>query len=110
MPVLNPWEWLAEVTKAAPVPAPKLETRNFKAGDKVFHWTLLEYFPDADRKKNGKWMCLCSCGVQRLVQANNLARDGSKSCGHARDKGGYGREFNNAPQMAQPLARAKEKT
>jgi hypothetical protein len=51
-------------------------------GDIVGQWTLLERQPGTHRAPP-RWKCRCSCGVERLVSANNLSgpRPTSRSCG-----------------------------
>lgn len=48
--------------------------------NKQFHyWTVL-YFAYA-KKKVAHWVCQCKCGTQRLISANALQGNRTKSCG-----------------------------
>lgn len=56
-------------------------------GDKYGEWTLLRY--QASETKNGKrlkrarWLCRCSCGVEKEIAAENIMDVQAKlSCGH----------------------------
>lgn len=61
-----------------PAEAAKRE-RGLYEGKVVGHWTLQKHVPS-----KGRWLCLCSCGVQGLVLSGNLRSGHSKSCGHTR--------------------------
>lgn len=67
-------------------PGPKPRKPRLAAGDKVGDWTLVEYKPGhnggAGNRTAAQWLCHCSCGVERLVKADNLIAGSSKSCGH----------------------------
>lgn len=102
-------EWAAyKAAKAAPPSAPaKLPPITYRgtprvppklvAGDVVGEWTLIKYEPTKNKRTAAmvvaKWLCRCSCGVEKWVQASNLGKS-SKSCGHARETAGYGRTYN----------------
>lgn len=61
------------------LPTKHIETAD-KIGKKFGKWTVLHAPP----KKNGrsqKLMCLCDCGVQKLVDARSISSGTSKSCG-----------------------------
>lgn len=46
-------------------------------------WTLLEYIAGKKMPRSSpKWVCRCSCGVERAVHVGNLQSGASKSCGH----------------------------
>lgn len=53
-------------------------------GQQIGRWTVLR----APEKHGSRWLatCLCSCGSQRPVDARNLARRKSLSCGCARSE------------------------
>ncbi len=51
-------------------------------GLKFAEWTVLEQ----SREASGCWFCRCSCGVERHVNAANLRKGTSTSCGHLRRK------------------------
>lgn len=38
------------------------------------------------------WLCLCRCGKQKVISANNLKTSNSKSCGCLRQLNGKKRE------------------
>lgn len=46
-------------------------------GQQINEWTVLEYLGDR------KYLCRCSCGVEKPVSAYSLTSGASKSCGHA---------------------------
>ena len=45
-------------------------------GQRFGEWEVLEYY------KNSKWLCRCSCGIEKLVSAYSLIHGKSRSCGH----------------------------
>jgi hypothetical protein len=49
-------------------------------GQKFFRLTVVERLENNKHKK-ALWKCLCACGQEVTVLANNLRRGGSKSCG-----------------------------
>lgn len=56
----------------------------FTRGQRVGEWTLIDYRPGQKQPRVAPaWRCRCSCGVERYVQASNLAAGASLSCGHA---------------------------
>lgn len=62
-----------------------------REGDKFGEWTLVDYKPGSEKRKSGEgvrrmpaWLCVCSCGVERVVRTDNLVKGASKSCGHDR--------------------------
>lgn len=50
---------------------------NFKdlTGKKFGNLLVIEY------KNNGKWLCKCDCGNEKIIRGNNLKRGLTKSCG-----------------------------
>lgn len=56
-------------------------TREDLTGRTFGHWTVLGF---AERRGKGKasfWLCRCVCGTERAVEAENLRRGASASCG-----------------------------
>lgn len=53
-------------------------------GAVIGEWTLLEYIPGQSKapRRDPKWLCRCSCGVERDVRPDNLRAGVSTSCGH----------------------------
>ncbi len=50
------------------------------------HWTVLAC-GIKDTRGRHKWICLCSCGVKKMVDGTNLRTGKTKSCGcHSADK------------------------
>lgn len=49
-------------------------------GKKFHHWTVLKMLPYKRGKKQA-YQCRCKCGIEKPVQATNLVRGASKSCG-----------------------------
>ena len=47
-------------------------------GKQVGEWTVIKYNPETR-----KWLCKCSCGLVKEVDAYALNHGSSKSCGHA---------------------------
>lgn len=47
-------------------------------GNKYGEWTVLKY-----NQSTKKWLCQCSCGVQKEVSSKDLKSGHSKSCGHS---------------------------
>lgn len=47
-------------------------------GNKYGEWTVLKY-----NQSTKKWLCQCSCGVQKEVSPGDLKSGHSKSCGHS---------------------------
>lgn len=93
----NPWELLAYPAHAIEPRITQVRTPKLKVGEVVHRWTLLAYLPGRRiaPRVEAKWRCVCECGAVRLVQSTNLLRGGSRSCGHDRNVGGYGRKLNS---------------
>jgi hypothetical protein len=49
-------------------------------GKKFGRLTPTKYL-GTNKWRNGKWLCLCSCGNQKECSSSNLRSGGSKSCG-----------------------------
>ena len=51
-------------------------------------WTVLEYMPTVrkDGKLRSAYLCRCECGNEAVIDANNLTRGKSKSCGCLRNE------------------------
>lgn len=59
-----------------------------KYENSVFNsWTVIK------REKNGKYLCRCSCGIEKEQYIKNIINGCSKSCGHERNT--EGKTFNN---------------
>ncbi|MBR1455048.1 MAG: hypothetical protein IJ593_10480 [Lachnospiraceae bacterium] len=56
-------------------------------GQQIYEWTVLKYIGDR------KYLCRCSCGVEKEVEAYSLKSGKSKSCGH--DTGALKDEVGN---------------
>ncbi|MHC4453429.1 MAG: hypothetical protein ACYSWS_01875 [Planctomycetota bacterium] len=41
-----------------------------------------------DLRGNHRWLCLCGCGIEKIIQGNNLNNGNTKSCGCLRIKHG----------------------
>lgn len=57
------------------------------------------------KNKHGKaiWLCICSCGKEKEIVANNLLSGKTRSCGHIRkDKSNtdIGKVFGNAKVLS----------
>ncbi|XJS09828.1 hypothetical protein ACF3NG_06690 [Aerococcaceae bacterium WGS1372] len=50
-------------------------------GNTFGHWTPLER---VNKSGQSKYLCKCSCGVQRVVTASSLLNGTSRSCGHVK--------------------------
>lgn len=46
----------------------------------IGEWKVIEY------KGNGKWLCKCSCGTEKILDGHELRRGATKSCGHNKIK------------------------
>ena len=56
-----------------------------KIGDQFGEWTILS--PSyKENKKHKYWLCRCSCGTEREVEAYDLTTGRSKSCGHIKQE------------------------
>lgn len=53
-------------------------------GQKIGEWTVLKYLG------NKKYLCRCSCGIEREVYKANLLNGSSTSCGHLHNRKYYG--------------------
>ncbi len=51
-------------------------------GRRVSRWTVLYFVPTDGRRT--MWMCRCDCGVEKLVNADNLLARRTQSCGCVR--------------------------
>lgn len=81
----------------APRPATSLANliphagNGMKAGDRIGEWTLRKYVPgtraQGEKRREAKWICVCSCGIVRAVRVGNLSRRSSVSCGHVQTYG-----------------------
>jgi len=49
-------------------------------GKKFMRWTVIER-AESDKRNKSMWRCVCECGTERNVSANNLKSGGSRSCG-----------------------------
>lgn len=58
-------------------------------GQQFHEWTALSYNTEAR-----KWLCRCSCGIEKLVSKGDLKNGMTKSCGHARLEDLTGQKFN----------------
>lgn len=52
-----------------------------RAGRKYGRLTVLERAPRVVGRTNLRWLCRCECGMETVVDGNELARGGIKSCG-----------------------------
>ena len=52
--------------------------KNFNdlTGQQFGEWTVLEY------KGKCRWLCRCSCGVEKIKRSYDITHGYSKSCGH----------------------------
>lgn len=68
-------------------------TTHLVSGEKHGKLTLIR--ETAERSKDGRilWECLCECGVQTLVDASQIRRGTTRSCGCARFKDYTGMKF-----------------
>lgn len=57
---------------------PKKSTKFF-IGDKIWHWEIIS--DELKRGKHLKYLCRCSCGIEREVYKFMLSSNRSKSCG-----------------------------
>lgn len=58
--------------------------------DRVFgHWVVVDLHSVSEDGKRYTYWCLCQCGVQRPVQANDLRSGRSTSCGCMRKQTGW---------------------
>lgn len=67
-------------------------------GQTFGHWTVLAP-AESDKIGRKRYLCRCSCGVERVVAAQNLSRGLSTSCGHP------GRESRRADLTGQRFGR-----
>lgn len=51
------------------------------------------YWVENDRHKNTRWMCRCSCGNMRIVQAAKLKNGATQSCGCKRQNAFTGKDL-----------------
>ena len=51
-------------------------------GQQFDDWTVLEK-DTVSNQGHSRWLCRCSCGIERVVLGNNLKRGKTSSCGHA---------------------------
>lgn len=66
---------------------------NDLAGRQFGEWTVLQK-ADQSYRGNARWVCRCSCGVERTVTGTNLRSGCSRSCGHDKlTAGGLSRRF-----------------
>lgn len=60
-------------------------TARLEAGQRIGEWTLLskiEPYRDEDGKYHSvRWLCRCSCGIERSVLSDSLAHRKSDFCG-----------------------------
>lgn len=60
-------------------------TARLEAGQRIGEWTLLskiEPYRDEEGKYHARrWLCRCSCGIERSVLADSLAHGKSDFCG-----------------------------
>ena len=56
-----------------------MKRRKDKSGMRYGRWTLIEEVQSG--KSGRRWLCRCDCGVERVVNQNNLRRKASQSCG-----------------------------
>jgi hypothetical protein len=68
------------------------------AGQTFGLWVVLRFA--GQRKGKALWHCRCICGAEKAVQANNLKRGGSRSCGCDRDKRSRERETTHGMKRA----------
>ena len=50
-------------------------------GQKFGRLTVVSLSPERTKGNNARWMCLCECGVQKVVGANGLKTGQTQSCG-----------------------------
>lgn len=50
-------------------------------GKTFANWTVIGYAGAKPPKHKARWLCVCACGAQKIVNAENLKRGKSKSCG-----------------------------
>lgn len=82
-PAVNVWAGLGGRARES-------HSRILSRGDAIGEWTLVEYKPGASGKPRvlPHLRCRCSCGAERWVNAQNLNRGASQSCGHVGGKTG----------------------
>lgn len=66
-------------------------------------WTVVSRH-DENYRNNSRWLCRCSCGVERILTGTNLRSGNSTSCGHLRLTAGglshsYQSEYDTWRQM-----------
>jgi hypothetical protein len=63
-------------------------------GQQFGRWSVLARDEGPTPNGHSRWICRCSCGVERVVVGNNLRTGKSNSCGHeARTAGGLSEQF-----------------
>jgi hypothetical protein len=50
-------------------------------GKQFGHWTVLALHPERRSSGQARWLCRCSCTIERDVSSDRLRRGASKSCG-----------------------------
>lgn len=56
-------------------------------GQKIGNWEVLYFSSRNPRTRQARWMCRCSCGVEKEVVQGDLRMGTSKSCGCSKPKG-----------------------
>lgn len=75
--------------------------RSNLTGRVLGRWTVIRFHGVV--KEKASWLCRCSCGVERVVEANRLKNGRSASCGCARnEKLSYMRKTHGASMAPTP--------
>lgn len=48
----------------------------------VFSDLTVLAFADIDPRGHSRWLCRCSCGVEKIVRGSSMKSGNTKSCGH----------------------------
>jgi hypothetical protein len=94
-PEFNPWGQLLALAKPKPkrfAPRPVGPKPTLSPGDVVGEWTLLRFIPGTRTPAHvvARWLCRCSCGIERQVISGHLTSRKSLSCGHDQEVLGRG--------------------
>lgn len=57
-------------------------------GEKIGRLTVIASAPKREGSRSLRWLCLCDCGAETSVDAGNLRKKTTKSCGCARRERG----------------------
>lgn len=65
----------------------------YRVGQRFNHWVLLRKLPAVNR--NRKWLCMCDCGGQKVLDLGNVVSGKSRQCASCAAKRRQERERRN---------------